>query len=124
VDPDLPKLRPDASPAVTRVIEHLFALPHHLEACVFVFLFSPRLFTFASGLQNLDSQDEDNAEHWINVVCKAAVDLFSKEIQSIPKLSQVGALQLQTDVDALANLLSALGVKKKISTQKIDAARE
>ncbi len=69
-------------------------------------------------MQNLDSQDEDNAEHWINVVSKAAVDMFSKEIQSISnKLSPTGALQLQADVDALANLLSALGVKKKISTQ-------
>ena len=93
-DPDLPKLRPDASPAVTRVIEHLFALPHHLEG--------------------LDDQ-EDGAEHWINVVAKAAVDLFSKEIQNVPsKMSPSGTLQLQTDVDALANLLSALGVQKKI----------
>lgn len=73
--------------------------------------------------KNLDAQDEDNAEHWINVVCKAAVDSFSKEIQSIPKLSPVGALQLQTDVDALANLLSALGVKKKISTQKLEESK-
>ncbi len=93
VDPDMPKLRPDASPAVTRVIEHLFALPHHLE--------------------NLDDQ-EDGAEHWINVVAKAAVDLYTKEMQNVPKLSPAGALQLQTDVDALANLLSALGVQKKI----------
>jgi hypothetical protein len=68
----------------------------------------------------LDASDEDNAEHWINVVCKAAVDLFSKEMQNVPKLSPTGALQLQTDVDALANLLSALGVKKKISTGKIE----
>ena len=92
-DPDMPKLRPEASPAVTRVIEHLFALPHHLE--------------------NVDDP-EDGAEHWISVVAKAAVDLFSKEMQTIPKLSPAGALQLQTDVDALANLLSALGVQKKI----------
>jgi cell fate (sporulation/competence/biofilm development) regulator YlbF (YheA/YmcA/DUF963 family) len=98
VDPDMPKMRPDASPAVTRVIEHLFALPHHLE--------------------NLDDP-EDGAEHWINVVAKAAVDLFSKEIQTIPKLSAAGALQLQTDVDALANLLSALGVQKKIRAGEV-----
>jgi hypothetical protein len=89
IDTDLPKLRPDVSASVTAVVEHLFALPHHLE--------------------NLDDE-EDGAEHWISVVTKAAVDLFVSQVESIPKLSASGYLQLQTDIDAFNNLLSALGV--------------
>ena len=98
VDADMPKLRPDASQHVTRVIEHLFALPHHLE--------------------NLDDE-EDGAEHWINLVAKAAVDLYAKEVQAIPKMSGTGRVQLQTDLDAMGNLLSALGVaSNKLSELK------
>lgn len=88
VDPDLPKMRPDPTAAVAGVVEHLFALLHHLES-----------------LNSVADQ-----EYWINLVVKAAVDLFVKQVSAIPRLSASGREQLSIDVSAFANLLSALGV--------------
>ncbi len=88
VDPDLPKMRPDPTPAVASVVEHLFALLHHLES-----------------LNSVADQ-----EYWINLVVKAAVDLFVKQVNAIPRMSALGREQLSIDVSAVANLLSALGV--------------
>lgn len=86
-DPDLPKLRPDPTSSVARVVEHLFALLHHLES--------------------LSVEDQD---YWINLVVKQAVELFVKQIEAIPKFSPQGKEQLQIDLSAVSNLLSALGV--------------
>lgn len=89
VDPDLPRMQPDPTPAVAGVVEHLFALLHHLES-----------------LNSVEDQ-----EYWIHTVVKAAVDLFAKQIALIPRpRSASGKEQLQIDVSAVSNLLSALGV--------------
>lgn len=86
-DPDMPKLRPDPTPAVARVVEHLFALLHHLES--------------------LSMEDQD---YWLNLVVKHTVEMFVKQIESVPKMSAQGKEQLQIDLSAVSNVLSALGV--------------
>lgn len=90
----MPKVRCDPSSAVTKVVEHLFALPHFLL-----------------------SDEDDDHEDWINLVAKSASDLFVKEVQSIPKFTPVGLEQLGTDVDAFSNLLAALGLPNKAVLQ-------
>lgn len=100
-DPDLPRLRPEPSAGVTAVVDHLFALPHHLE-------------------HMSDSGDEDGVDYWINRVAKSAAELFTKQVQTLPqKMTPTAALQLQTDIDALSNLFSALGVQGKTGLPSI-----
>jgi hypothetical protein len=48
----------------------------------------------------------EDQDYWINLVVKAAVELFVKQAEQVPKLSASGREQLQIDISAFGNVLS------------------